>query len=106
MASLGAQIRKLRAKKGWPLRKVAAELEMDQSILSKIERGERKASRELIRKMAKVFEVEEKALLVNYLSDKILYEVGDEDCAFDALQVAGQRLQYQNSGHKGHNDQA
>ena len=106
MMSLGAQIRKLRSEKGLPLRKVAAELDMDQSVLSKIERGERKASRELIRKMAKVFEVEEKALLVNYLSDKILYEVGDEDCAFDALHVAEQRLQYGTSDKKAGKDQA
>ena len=106
MMSLGSEIRKLRSEKGLPLRKVAAELDIDQSILSKIERGERKASRELIRKMANVFEVEEKALLVNYLSDKILFEVGDEDCAYDALQVAEKRLQYGTSDKNADADKA
>jgi transcriptional regulator with XRE-family HTH domain len=101
MMSLGSQIRKLRSEKGLPLRKVAAELDIDQSILSKIERGERKASRELIQKMAKIFEVEEKALLVNYLSDKILYEVGDDDCAIEALKVAEQQVKYRTKQENG-----
>ena len=43
MVSIGEQIRNFGHGKGLPLRKVAAELDMDQSILSKIERGERKA---------------------------------------------------------------
>jgi hypothetical protein len=47
-----------------------------------------------IRKLAEVFETEEKDLLVNYLSDKILYEVADEECAFDALKVAKEKVKY------------
>ncbi|HDO27460.1 MAG TPA: XRE family transcriptional regulator [Bacteroidetes bacterium] len=48
---MGKQIRKLRTDKGLPLRKVAALLDIDQSILSKTERGERKASKDQIKKI-------------------------------------------------------
>ena len=94
MKSIGSQIRKLRVNKGLPLRKIAAELDIDQSILSKIERGERKASKKQIIQIAKIFNVDEKELLINYLSDKVLYDLIDEDLASDVLKVAEQKIKY------------
>lgn len=94
MLTIGEQIRKLREDKGLPLRKVSAELDIDQSILSKIERGERKASKDQIIQIAKIFNVDEKELLINYLSDKVLYELIDEDLAADVLKVAERKIKY------------
>jgi transcriptional regulator with XRE-family HTH domain len=94
MLTIGKQIRKLREDKELPLRKVAAELDIDQSILSKIERGERKASKGQIIQIAKIFGVDEKELLINYLSDKVLYELIDEDLAADALKLAEKKIKY------------
>jgi len=94
MLTIGEEIRKLRENDGLPLRKVAAELDIDQSILSKIERGERKASRNQIIMIAKIFSVDEKELLINYLSDKVLYELIDEDLAADALKIAEKKIKY------------
>lgn len=94
MLTIGKQIRKLREDKELPLRKVAAELDIDQSILSKIERGERKASKGQIIQIAKIFGVNEKELLINYLSDKVLYELIDEDLAADALKLAEKKIKY------------
>ncbi|MEX0966614.1 MAG: helix-turn-helix transcriptional regulator [Bacteroidia bacterium] len=94
MLSIGEQIRKLREDQGLPLRKVAAELDIDQSILSKIERGERKASKEQIIQIARIFKVDEKELLINYLSDRVLYDLKNEDLATDALKVAEKKIKY------------
>lgn len=94
MLSIGEQIRKLREGQGLPLRKVAAELDIDQSILSKIERGERKASKEQIIHIARIFNVSEKELLINYLSDRVLYDLKGEDLASDALKVAEEKIKY------------
>jgi HTH-type transcriptional regulator, competence development regulator len=94
MLSIGEQIRKLREDQGLPLRKIAAELDIDQSILSKIERGERKASKEQIIQIARIFNVNEKELLINYLSDRVLYNLKDEDLATDALKVAEKKIKY------------
>jgi len=101
MLTIGEQIRKLREDKGLPLRKVAAELDIDQSILSKIERGERKASKDQIIKIAKIFSVDEKELLINYLSDKVLYELIGEDLAADALKVAEKKIKYVTNNRNG-----
>ena len=69
-------------------------LDMDQSILSKIERGERKASKDQIIQIAKIFSADEKELLINYLSDKVLYELIDEDLAVEVLKVAERKIEY------------
>ena len=52
MDSFGDTIRKLRENKELPLRTVAAYLDIDQAILSKIERGQRKPTREQVVKLA------------------------------------------------------
>lgn len=82
------------------MRKVAAELDVDQSILSKIERGERKATREQIVQIARIFNVDEKDLLINYLSDRLLYELKDDDLASEALRVAEQKIRYLSKNHQ------
>jgi len=95
MDNLGETIRKLREEKELPLRIVSAYLDIDQAILSKIERGQRNANREQVVKLAKYFKVKEIELLISWLSDKLVYEVGDEDVALKALQVAEEKVRYQ-----------
>jgi len=101
MDNLGITIRKLREEKGLPLRSVAAYLDIDQAILSKIERGQRHASREQVVKLASYFKMDESDLLVSWLSDKLVYEVADGSVpytiALKALQVAEEKIKYNNS---------
>jgi transcriptional regulator with XRE-family HTH domain len=94
MNSIGEIIRNLRTDKQLPLRTVAAYLDIDQAILSRIERGERKATREHIVKLAQYFNIPEKDLLITWLADKVVYEIADESVAFDALKVAEKRVKY------------
>ena len=83
-----------------PLRTVAAFLDIDQAILSKIERGQRNATREQVVKLAEYFKIKESDLLVSWLSDKLVYEVADEQVALKALQVAEEKVKYQKSKSK------
>lgn len=94
MDSFGEIIRKLREEKELPLRTVAAFLDIDQAILSKIERRQRNANRELVVKLAEYFKIKENDLLISWLSDKLVYEVEDEDVALKALQVAEEKISY------------
>lgn len=94
MDSLGDTIRKLRESKELPLRIVSAYLDIDQAILSKIERGQRKATREQVIKLAEYFKVKQDELLVAWLSDKLVYEVQNEDLALQAMQVAEVKVKY------------
>lgn len=94
MDKLGETLRKLREEKKLPLRTVAAYLNIDQAILSKIERGQRNASRNQVVKLATFFKAEEEHLLVQWLSDKLVYEVEDEDIALKALELAEAKITY------------
>ncbi len=92
--TIGDKLRKLREENKLPLRKVAALLDIDVSILSKMERGERPLSKEVVQKLAKMYKHDEDELTVLYLSQKILNEVGEEDLALRALQVAEEQIAY------------
>ena len=100
MDNLGDTIRKLREEKQLPLRTVAAYLDIDQAILSRIERGQRKPTREQVVKLAEYFKVKEENLLVAWLSDRLVYEVADEQIALKALQVAEEKIKYQKTKRK------
>ncbi|HEX9651314.1 MAG TPA: nucleotidyltransferase domain-containing protein [Cyclobacteriaceae bacterium] len=94
MESLGNSIRKLRENKELPLRTVAAYLDIDQAILSKIERGQRKASRKQVVKLAQYFKVKENELITTWLSDKLVDDLQDEKTALKALELAEERVAY------------
>lgn len=90
----GEILRESREKKGLLLRQVAALLDIDTAILSKIERGERKANKDQILKLADILDLNKDELLVHYLSEKIAYELKDEDVASKTLKVAEERIKY------------
>lgn len=90
----GEILRESREKKGLLLRQVAALLDIDTAILSKIERGERKATKEQIIKLAEILDLNKDELLIQYLSEKIAYDLLDEDVASKTLRVAEQKVVY------------
>jgi len=94
MNNFGEKIRKLREEKHLPLRVLSAYLDIDQAILSKIERGKRRAARVMIVKLAAYFDFPEDDLTIAWLSDKIGYEVADEELALQALQLAEKEIRY------------
>ena len=94
MKTTGEIIREQREKKGLLLRQLAAQLDIDAAILSKIERGDRKATREQILKIANILDLNKNELLIQYLSENIAYELADEDNAIQALKVAEKRVDF------------
>ena len=90
----GGKIKILRLNKKLPLRIVSEYLGIDQAILSKIERGLRRATREQVIRLAEYHKITEDELLVAWLSDKLLNEVGDEELALNALQIAEESIRY------------
>ena len=92
--TIGEKLRHIREEKELPLRKVAALLDIDVAILSKMERGERKITKEVVLKLADIYDYNPDELFVSFLSDKILYEIQDEDLGIEALKVAEERAKY------------
>lgn len=92
--TLGEKLRQIRESKGFPLRKISALIDIDVAILSKMERGERKLTKEIVLKLADIYKQSSDELLVLFLSDKIMYEIQDEALGEKALKVAEQRVKY------------
>lgn len=85
---LGKRIRELRNKNGVLQRQLASLLEIDTPMLSKIERGDRRAKRAQIVRLANYFQIDEKELLTLWVADKILEVVADEnEFKKDALKI-------------------
>ena len=68
-----------------PLRKVAAIHDIDTSILSKIERNERVATKEMLPTLAKTLEVQEKEIQIEFIKSTVLSELGDLEFLTDGL---------------------
>jgi len=75
MKSLGNTLKELCESKQLSLQIVVDFLDIATAIMNRIERGERKASREQVVKFAGCFDVDENELLVAWLSDKIVYKL-------------------------------
>ena len=76
------------------MRQVGAELDIDQAIISKFERGERKPTKEQVQKFADFYNLEKDRLLIAWLSDKVIYDLENESLAEEVLKVAEQRIKY------------
>lgn len=96
--TFGERIKRLRKELGLPLRVVAAEVDFDQSSLSKIERNEMVSPARIIRPLARVLKQDYQALQIKYLSERIFYEFNTSDYVLEALSIARQRLEKEHSG--------
>ena len=86
---LGSKIRSLRDEQGILQRQVAAYLEIDTPMFSKIERGDRRAKRSQVTKLAEYFHLDEKELLTLWLADRILDAIdGEKELQLHAIEVA------------------
>ena len=92
--SFGQRIKELRESKDLLQRQLAASLEIDTPMFSKIERGERRAKREQVLKLAKLLQTDPDELLTVWLADQIYDIVKDENTAESALRVAESTLKY------------
>lgn len=92
--TFGEVIRRLREEHKLPIRKVAAVLDIDPSTLSKIERGERYSNKKQIKILSELFNVNERELLVDFLSDKVTNELLSEELPEDILKVAEEKIKY------------
>lgn len=89
---LGKRIRELREEKELLQRQLAASLEIDTPMYSKIERGERKAKREQVLKLADLLNTDSEELLTLWLAGQVYELVKDEDNAQKTLNLVISKL--------------
>lgn len=90
--SVGEYIRNLRVNAGIPLRKLAAELDIDTSTLSKMERDERPFHLNMAPVIAEALQIDFKSLQIKLLATIVLQEHGNEKYVKEGLKHALEQI--------------
>jgi predicted nucleotidyltransferase/plasmid maintenance system antidote protein VapI len=93
--NIGQIIKALRLKHGKTLREIAAFLEIDQAILSKMENGKRPISEKLIQLLATYFMEDGVELRKLFVVDKLYKIIEEENDPSDILALLESRVLYQ-----------
>jgi HTH-type transcriptional regulator, competence development regulator len=96
----GSKIKELREANGLLQRQVASQLEIDTPMLSKIERGERKAKKEQVLQFAKLYKADKDELLTLWLADQLYDVIEGEALADEALKNITSKINKSNKKDK------
>ncbi len=89
---LAIKIKNLREQKKLLQRQVAALLDMDAPLYSKIERGERTAKKEMVSRLAKILKADKEELLTLWLADQVYDVIKNEENASNALKSVFKKI--------------
>lgn len=92
--TFGEWLRQRREEQHLPLRKIAALLDVDTSIVAKMEKGTRQPTRAHLQILADTFGEPFDDVLVRHLSDQVAYQLADETCADAVLRAAEEKIKY------------
>ncbi|MFV9552477.1 helix-turn-helix domain-containing protein [Algibacter sp. PT7-4] len=90
--TLSELLKSKRETKNLLLREVASMIDADTALISKIEKGDRKPTREQIEKLALALDIDYNKLLTLWLSEKVYEDVQGEQVALDAIKLALKRI--------------
>jgi HTH-type transcriptional regulator, competence development regulator len=88
----GERIRELRTKQSMLLRQLASKLDLDTSIISKVERGDRQLKKEQIPLLAEILCASKEELLMLWLADQVYGVIQGEPMADEALKSVFKKL--------------
>jgi transcriptional regulator with XRE-family HTH domain len=94
MTTIGQIIRTNRKKSGLRLREISNLLGVDVSFVSKVETGDKRPTKSQVLKIGQIFDLDIKELMIAFLSDRLVYEIRNEDFASEALKVAESKIEY------------
>ncbi len=92
MSEFGEKIKGLREANHLLQRQVASELQIDTPMLSKIERGERKAKKEQVLLFAKLYKANKEELLSLWLAEQVMDTIHGEEQAHRAIELVSKRI--------------
>ena len=88
----GERIRELRTKQNMLLRQLASQLDVDTSIISKVERGDRQLKKEQIPLLAQILKADVEELQTLWLADQLYNMVQGEPMADEALKSLSRKI--------------
>ncbi len=86
-------LKNAREQKGLKTREVAQILGIDQALISKFENGTRKPTKDQVLKLASLLGIDFETLMVAWLKEKILYEIGQDEFALKAMNMVREEME-------------
>jgi Fic family protein/DNA-binding XRE family transcriptional regulator len=86
-------LKNAREQKGLKTREVAQILGIDQALISKFENGSRKPTKDQVVKLATLLGIDFETLMVAWLKEKIIYEIGQDEFALKAMNILREELE-------------
>ena len=89
-------LKNAREKKGMTTRALGKLLGIDQALICKFEKGTRKPTFAQVEKLATILEIDYQNLLIIWLKEKIIHEIGQSDYALKAIDLVKEELENNN----------
>lgn len=86
-------LKNAREQKNIKTRELAQLIGIDQALISKFENGSRKPTRDQVAKLAQVLEIDYETLMVLWLKERILYEIGEDNLALRAMNMVSEAIE-------------
>jgi Fic family protein/DNA-binding XRE family transcriptional regulator len=86
-------LKNAREQKGLKTREVAQLLGIDQALISKFENGSRKPTKDQVKKLASLLEIDFETVMIAWLKEKILYEIGQDEFALKAINLVREEIE-------------
>lgn len=86
-------LKNAREQKKLKTREVAQLLKIDQALISKFENGTRKPTKDQVVKLASLLEIDFETLMIAWLKEKIIYEIGQDEFALKAMNMVREEIQ-------------
>ena len=94
MQTIGATFKKIREERKLLLEDVTQKTGINKTLLSRIENGKRLPTREQVNQLCKYYKAGKDGIMVQWLSDKIVYEMKGESFALQAIQAAQEKISF------------
>ena len=92
--SIGDTLKEIRETRGFNLQDVSLKTDINYTVLSRIETGKRLPTKPQVQSLANFYNYSEQDLIKYLISDKILYEIQNEDYGLEGFLLAEQRIKY------------
>lgn len=90
--NIGQIIRGLRSDKGETLHQVAKNTDIDMTMLSKLERGERLPTLEQTKRIASYYNIDENKLIAQLTAERIIKDYGMNENTLNAISLVKEQL--------------
>lgn len=94
MQTIGSIFKEIRENRKLLLEDVTQKTGISKTVLSRIENGRRLPTKDQVNLLCKYYKAEKNAIIVQWLSDKIVFEIQEEDLALQAIQVAEEKIKF------------